>query len=587
VPDGWPSREQPRLTLAGAAGAAAPPPADEDESVDGETLALVRANDEELTRLDPCDRVSAAGLTEICAALARNTAVTDLRLAHGAFRNAGVAPLARLLRDNRSITSLELRFNGLTEIQPIAAALERNRSLTFLGLDGNLLGDAGALALARSLVANGSLRTLHMRCAGVRASGLRALARAMESNTTLTQLALRNEDTSFEDEYGSGDDEETVVLEPSLLQRIHTALARNRLLPILPRLRCSDAALDTLEFGVPPLGNAGCIALGAALAGNTSLTRLTMRHSGIGDEGAAALARALPDSRLLRLTLSDNMLEDEAVVALTAGLARCSGLLELNLMSEGISAAGARSVASLLAASSTLRGLSVFGNSAIGDVGASALAAAMATSTSLKGLAVGACGITCAGANALAAALAHSNSLTNLRISNNPIRGDGALALAAPLATHGTLTLLYASKCALGDVGAKAIARALASSKVLERLDLAENGISDVGGMALANALLSNASSALLNLELKTNQLGDGSAAAFANVLVNGATRLEGLCLFDNAVGDVGAVALAAALRLNTSLKHIRLDRNNLQAAGKEALRDAAALRPALCLSAY
>jgi Ran GTPase-activating protein (RanGAP) involved in mRNA processing and transport len=522
--------------------------------------------------------------------------VTDVMLAHGRFRNAGVAPLAQLLRDNRTITYLELRYSGLTEIQPIAAALESNRSLTFLDLDCNFMGDAGALALARSLVGNGTLLTLRMLCVGVRANGLHALAHAMESNTTLTTLVLRHEDcerTSFEDEYGLDSDEESVrerhvnVLEPSLLQRVHTALARNRLLPILPQLRCSDATLDTLQFGVPPLGDAGCIALGAALAGNTSLTRLTMRHSGIGYEGAAALARALPDSRLLRLTLSDNVLGDEGVAALAAGLARCSELLEVNLTDARITVAGARSVASLLAASSTLRGLSVFGNSAIGDAGASALAAAMATSTSLRGLCVSGCGITFTGASSLAVAVAHSNSLTNLRISDNPIRGEGALALAAPLATHGTLTLLYASKCALGDVGAKAIARALASSKVLERLDLGDNGISDVGGKALANALLSNASSALLNLKLRNNQLGDGSAAAFANVLVNGTTRLEELCLFENAVGDVGAVALAAALRLNSSLKRISLYLNNLQAAGKQALRDAAALRPGLCLSAY
>jgi hypothetical protein len=59
VPDGWPSREQPRLTLA-AAPAAAAPPADEREPVDGETLARLRANDEEVTLLEASSRVTAS-----------------------------------------------------------------------------------------------------------------------------------------------------------------------------------------------------------------------------------------------------------------------------------------------------------------------------------------------------------------------------------------------------------------------------------------------------------------------------------------------------------------------------------------------
>jgi hypothetical protein len=69
--------------------------------------------------------------------------------------------------------------------------------------------------------------------------------------------------------------------------------------------------------------------------------------------------------------------------------------------------------------------------------------------------------------------------------------------------------------------------------------------------VALAEALRTNTS--LTTLELYNNQIGDAGAVALAEALRTN-TSLTTLNLSGNQIGDAGAVALAIALRTNTSL---------------------------------
>lgn len=95
-------------------------------------------------------------------------------------------------------------------------------------------------------------------------------------------------------------------------------------------------------------------------------------------------------------------------------------------------------------------------------------------------------------------------------------------------------------------------------------LSLRNNSISfgDVGAAALAEALKVNA--ALTTLSLNGNNIGDVGAAALAEAL-KGNAALKELRLENTTVGDVGAAALVEALKINTALKTLYLHSNSIR----------------------
>ena len=73
---------------------------------------------------------------------------------------AGAAGLAEALRQNSSLTELDLSRNiiGDAGVAGLAEALKQNSSLKELDLSRNIIGDAGAAGLAEALRENSSTR---------------------------------------------------------------------------------------------------------------------------------------------------------------------------------------------------------------------------------------------------------------------------------------------------------------------------------------------------------------------------------------------------------------------------------------------
>ncbi|KAL0225880.1 hypothetical protein P9112_013204 [Eukaryota sp. TZLM1-RC] len=78
----------------------------------------------------------------------------------------------------------------------LARALESNSTLTELNLVCINITDEGASALARALESNSSLTTLYLGDSNITSEGASALARALESNSTLTRLYLQRNNIS-------------------------------------------------------------------------------------------------------------------------------------------------------------------------------------------------------------------------------------------------------------------------------------------------------------------------------------------------------------------------------------------------------
>ncbi|KAL0205983.1 hypothetical protein P9112_001290 [Eukaryota sp. TZLM1-RC] len=238
----------------------------------------------------------------------------------------------------------------------LARALESNSSLTTLDLHNNQITDEGAGALARALESNCTLTTLHLENNKIADEGASALARALESNCTLTTLHL--EDNKIADEGASA----------------------------LARALESNSTLTTLYLEYNDITDEGASALARALESNSSLTTLDLKYNNITAEGASALARALESNcTLTTLDLKYNNITDEDAIALARALESNSSLTTLDLQNNRIGHEGAIALARALESNSSLTTLDL-GDNYITDEGASALARALESNSTLTEL---------------------------------------------------------------------------------------------------------------------------------------------------------------------------------------------------------
>jgi len=220
-------------------------------------------------------------------------------------------------------------------------------------------------------------------------------------------------------------------------------------------------------------------------------------------------------------------------------------------------------------------------------------------------------------------------SLTHLDVSHNPIGVDGAKALAdalapAPASSLSTVSLdgaplpvrplrgteavrtLRLDKRHLGPLSAVFLAGLVRVNPTLTALSLAENALGPSGAAAVVSAMRGNR---CVTLDLCSNDLGAAGAKAVGTQLAEAPSSLTSLnldgfalpvrklrggiaisCLLvknghltainlaGNALGVLGATAIAAATAANTTLQHVDVRNNKLDADAKAQVRAVAPL---------
>ncbi|KAG8458805.1 hypothetical protein KFE25_005232 [Diacronema lutheri] len=166
-----------------------------------------------------------------------------------------------------------------------------------------------------------------------------------------------------------------------------------------------------------------------------------------------------------------------------------------------------------------------------------------------------------------------SDSLQLLCVLNLPycaLGDEEGAELGAALGAAGCrLVELRLRSNNVGPGGAVALAKALERNATLTYLNLGENKVGVDGASALAKALERNR--ALTTLELWHNDVGDEGGVALASALEHNSALLH-LDLGYNAVCDGAAVALAKALERNTALRTLWLRANQVSTEGGIAL---------------
>eukprot|EP00906_Rhabdomonas_costata_P018275 RCo026667 len=244
--------------------------------------------------------------------------------------DSSVELLARALRDNHYVRTLNLSYQNLTDagVLHLEEMLRYNRSITSLDLSHNPgLTNEAVQALIRAAAANDVLQeAIMVGAARVSENWRRELARAVQINTY-----------------------------PLPLKRC------------LPRLLNDDSALRTLSFtnsvrdGV--INDSACEVLVAALTANTMITSVDLSDNTIGDRGVEALAGFLKQSRWLwYLSLSHNGINADSGVVLAGGLQENSALKRLDLSHNCLCDTGGLALEAAMLTNTTLRWLDISSN---------------------------------------------------------------------------------------------------------------------------------------------------------------------------------------------------------------------------------
>ena len=416
------------------------------------------------------DTVSAfrALLTEL-------TELHSLKLSTADMDRSGAEDLAGSLASIVSLTELELDgykddesatgFDGLGATA-LAPALARLTAIKTLDLEGNSVGDAGAVALLNALAKPCSLK---LDSSGISSVGAKSISEILRSKTCLTELHLNNSET----ENGFGDGGAT-ILAASLI-----------FLTALRKLQLQGNSICDL----------GATTLASALKNLTLLQLLSLNENKLGPSGVKAMASVLALPKLSVLDISCNNLGDTGAVIAASALAGLA-LSELDIGHNGITDPGASALALCLAGLTSLQNLNIGGND-FGVAGVQQMAWALPRLRILETLSLECIFLGDSGLEMLASTLVSLTSLQALDISYNAL-GSGprslGLIFAAQRPTLISLKWLDLKCNDLGSTGASALAAALVGRTALQSLDVASNHIGDSGAAALASSLAALAS---------------------------------------------------------------------------------------------
>lgn len=118
---------------------------------------------------------------------ARATSLKDLRLSYNRFGYIGAASLGRLLASNETLTSIDVSYNSLGElngsgkdgrgIAKLALGLGKNKGLKNLNLAGNGVSNRGATVLSQALRTHPTMATLQLENNEIELVGAMELAK--------------------------------------------------------------------------------------------------------------------------------------------------------------------------------------------------------------------------------------------------------------------------------------------------------------------------------------------------------------------------------------------------------------------------
>ncbi|XP_071399254.1 leucine-rich repeat-containing protein 34 [Centroberyx affinis] len=284
------------------------------------------------------------------------------------LNNSDLLALSLSLRNNRTVTGLDVRYNNITDegAGHLADLLqEENSALLSLDLMGNDIQTEGAEALAKSLQCNSVLLSLRLTGNKIGNWGAMQLASMLQVNNTLQDLDLADCDLATQ----------SVIAFAIVLNSNRTLHSVNISRPLLFSLQDElvvhwsgmlvvNRTLKQLHLGKMCVTDSGVERLAEGLRANHSLRYLDLRCNHVTRDGARRLADLLKQNPTLQIVdLSSNRIEDDGAVYLSEAVARPTcGLRALSITSNNIGTEGLLSLAQAMTVNSALTHIYIWGN---------------------------------------------------------------------------------------------------------------------------------------------------------------------------------------------------------------------------------
>ncbi|EPY19555.1 hypothetical protein STCU_09392 [Strigomonas culicis] len=264
------------------------------------------------------NKLSAPDVRKLLKSIATSTTVTRLNISSNEIGPDGAALVQKALARNTYITHLNLSMN---ELGPSGAASLAELlavptcAVQTLLLYGNYLGDDGVRMLCEAIQGNKEVKRFTLGNNNVTDNCAAAIAAMLEANRTLEELDLRL----------------NAFTVGGMKRLCKNGLEQN-------------STLSYLSLSGNPLGPVGADELAKSLAAHrtSGVTRLDISSCSIGPTGGMRIALLLKTSNVLQeINLADNLLDDEAAVAIANNITVAESITDIDLSSNAINDEGA------------------------------------------------------------------------------------------------------------------------------------------------------------------------------------------------------------------------------------------------------
>ena len=484
----------------------------------------------------------------------------------------GFALPVKKLKGTDSVDTLDLSGKnlGVASAVVIASCISINGALTSVDLRGNKLRDKGWGAIFAAICHNkdSKISAMDASSENISPAGVKLIAEALRTSVTggLTKVSLAKNELGEEG-----------------TKAICEALEQNK---TLKELDISGEKFGKSNIG----GTAGAKHVAKMVGINGGLTKLSLAHNMLGEEGTKAICEALEQNKTLKeLDISGEKF-GKSNIGGTAGAKHVAKMVGINggltsidlsrnqlcgiLRYVDVGQQGSYTSEGITAITNALRvngGLTV--TNLLGNQLDAESAKMLAEVAKQKGISL--CGI--------------QRDQTTADLSGHALQPPDAILLASDLSqavVTGGLTKLSLAKNKLGEEGTKFLCDALVGNNTLKELDLSgdtslRDTVSNIGGTAgakhVANMLLVNG--ALTSVDLRGNQLGDeGWGAIFAAICGNKDSKIMSMDVSGENIGPAGVKLIAEALRTSVTggLTVANLMRNHLDVESAKMLAEVA-----------
>lgn len=175
---------------------------------------------------------------------------------------------------------------------------------------------------------------------------------------------------------------------------------------------------------------------------------------------------------------------------------------------------------------------------------------------------------------------AHPSRIQTWYLAGNCIDSIGLKRLVSAWAGSKIITNIWLKRNPLSPSAVGDLATLITQTPNLRTLDLDQTQLSDEGVAGLFESISSTPALSLRNIYLNGDGISTKACKAIASFLASSTCKLESIYMSSNPVGDAGAIALAAGLKENQSLKRLCIASCGIKTAGAARIFDALTGKP-------